>query len=61
MPDTKPSTATAGAMKALDANPRRCMFCGVPIHLCMGFVLARDAVVAIEGALAGLLAPIKVR
>ena len=27
---------------ALDANPRRCLFCAAKIHACMGFVLARD-------------------
>lgn len=27
---------------ALDAYPRRCLLCAEKIHLCMGFVLARD-------------------
>lgn len=48
-------------MTALDANPRRCLFCATRIHLCMGFVLARDAVVIMEAALAGHRAPIKAR
>lgn len=50
-----------GDTMALDAQPRRCMLCGTPIHLCMGFVLARDAIVAIRASLAGQPPPIKVR
>ena len=23
-------------------EPRKCLFCGTPIHACMGYVLARD-------------------
>lgn len=46
---------------ALDPNPRRCLFCGVPIHRCNGFVLARDAVLILREALAGKPASIKAR
>jgi hypothetical protein len=47
---------------ALDAHPRRCLMCGATIHLCMGFVLARDILLIMQATLAGLPVPaIKVR
>jgi hypothetical protein len=48
-------------LESLDVNPRRCLFCGTPIHLCMGFVLARDSVVIMQDALAGRRPTIKAR
>lgn len=46
---------------ALD-HPRRCLFCGVKIFECMGFVLARDALPVMQAAFLGLPLPrIKVR
>jgi hypothetical protein len=47
---------------ALDAHPRRCMFCADKIHLCMGFVLARDILPIMQASLEGRPLPlIKVR
>lgn len=42
---------------ALDVNPRRCLFCATTIHLCMGFVLARDILPYMQAVVAGLPLP----
>jgi hypothetical protein len=34
-------------------HPRRCFLCGVRIHLCMGFVLARDIVLIMQSQFSG--------